>query len=125
MLKRAQNTLKLVLDEIDQPGLETIRDQALNERDYGDLSGLNKDDARAKWGEEEKASITTTVHRDAAPLTKTGKIFITNTVYPGYELPSTGGRGTAPFVLAGGIMVLGAALLLACGRVRRRKEETK
>ena len=80
---------------------------------------------RAKWGEEEKASITTTVHRDAAPLTKTGKIFITNTVYPGYELPSTGGRGTAPFVLAGSIMVLGAALLLACGRVRRRKEETK
>ena len=80
---------------------------------------------RAKWGEEEKASITTTVHRDAAPLTKTGKIFITNTVYPGYELPSTGGRGTAPFVLAGGIMVLGAAPLLACGRVRRRKEETK
>lgn len=80
---------------------------------------------RAKWGEEEKASITTTVHRDAAPLTKTGKIFITNTVYPGYELPSTGGRGTAPFVLAGGIMVLDAALLLACGRVRRRKEETK
>ena len=28
-------------------------DQALNERDYGDLSGLNKDDARAKWGEEQ------------------------------------------------------------------------
>jgi 2,3-bisphosphoglycerate-dependent phosphoglycerate mutase len=35
------------------PGLETIRDQALNERDYGDLSGLNKDDARKKWGEEQ------------------------------------------------------------------------
>ena len=33
--------------------LKTIRDQALNERDYGDLSGLNKDDARAKWGEEQ------------------------------------------------------------------------
>jgi 2,3-bisphosphoglycerate-dependent phosphoglycerate mutase len=29
------------------------RNQALNERDYGDLSGLNKDDARAKWGEEQ------------------------------------------------------------------------
>jgi 2,3-bisphosphoglycerate-dependent phosphoglycerate mutase len=29
------------------------RDQALNERDYGDLSGLNKDDARKKWGEEQ------------------------------------------------------------------------
>jgi 2,3-bisphosphoglycerate-dependent phosphoglycerate mutase len=53
VLKRAQNTLKIILDEIGQPGLETIRDQALNERDYGDLSGLNKDDARAKWGEEQ------------------------------------------------------------------------
>ncbi len=30
-----------------------IQDEALNERDYGDLSGLNKDDARAKWGEEQ------------------------------------------------------------------------
>ncbi|MGE7370225.1 2,3-bisphosphoglycerate-dependent phosphoglycerate mutase [Neorhizobium sp. NPDC001467] len=52
-LKRAQNTLKIVLDKLGQPDLETIRDQALNERDYGDLSGLNKDDARAKWGEEQ------------------------------------------------------------------------
>jgi 2,3-bisphosphoglycerate-dependent phosphoglycerate mutase len=53
VLQRAQKTLTLVLDEIGQPGLETIKDQALNERDYGDLSGLNKDDARAKWGEEQ------------------------------------------------------------------------
>jgi len=52
-LTRAQHTLKIILDEIGQTGLETIRDQALNERDYGDLSGLNKDDARAKWGEEQ------------------------------------------------------------------------
>ncbi|MBB3311464.1 2,3-bisphosphoglycerate-dependent phosphoglycerate mutase [Rhizobium sp. BK196] len=52
-LVRAQHTLKLVLDKVGQPNLETIRDQALNERDYGDLSGLNKDDARAKWGEEQ------------------------------------------------------------------------
>ncbi len=52
-LTRAQHTLKIILDEIGQPDLETIRDQALNERDYGDLSGLNKDDARAKWGEEQ------------------------------------------------------------------------
>ncbi|MFB2567125.1 2,3-bisphosphoglycerate-dependent phosphoglycerate mutase [Rhizobium sp. IMFF44] len=52
-LTRAQHTLKIILDGIGQPGLETIRDQALNERDYGDLSGLNKDDARAKWGEEQ------------------------------------------------------------------------
>ncbi|APO73056.1 2,3-diphosphoglycerate dependent phosphoglycerate mutase 1 [Rhizobium etli 8C-3] len=52
-LVRAQHTLTLILDKIGQPDLETIRDQALNERDYGDLSGLNKDDARAKWGEEQ------------------------------------------------------------------------
>ncbi len=52
-LTRAQNTLKLVLDELGQSNLETTRDQALNERDYGDLSGLNKDDARKKWGEEQ------------------------------------------------------------------------
>jgi len=30
-----------------------VRNTALNERDYGELSGLNKDDARAKWGEEQ------------------------------------------------------------------------
>ena len=52
-LSRAQETLRLMLDEIGQPGLPTIRDQALNERDYGDLAGLNKDDARARWGAEQ------------------------------------------------------------------------
>ncbi len=36
-----------------QESVKTIRKQALNERDYGDLSGLNKDDARAKWGEDQ------------------------------------------------------------------------
>ncbi|MBO6540202.1 MAG: 2,3-bisphosphoglycerate-dependent phosphoglycerate mutase [Rhizobiaceae bacterium] len=53
VLSRAQVTLDHILDQTDQTGLETVRDQALNERDYGDLSGLNKDDARAKWGEEQ------------------------------------------------------------------------
>ena len=52
-LTRAQHTLRLILGEVGQPDLETIRDQALNERDYGELTGLNKDDARAKWGEEQ------------------------------------------------------------------------
>lgn len=52
-LKRAQNTLDLMLDELDMKSLPIERDQALNERDYGDLSGLNKDDARAKWGEDQ------------------------------------------------------------------------
>ena len=50
-LSRAQKTCALVLEEIGQPGLETLSDAALNERDYGDLSGLNKDDARSRWGE--------------------------------------------------------------------------
>lgn len=52
-LTRAQNTCDIILGELDQSSLATTRDQALNERDYGDLSGLNKDDARAKWGEEQ------------------------------------------------------------------------
>jgi 2,3-bisphosphoglycerate-dependent phosphoglycerate mutase len=52
-LSRAQKTCALILDEIGQPDLPTIRNIALNERDYGDLSGLNKDDARAKWGDEQ------------------------------------------------------------------------
>jgi len=53
VLKRAQHTLDLALVELGQTGLPTKRDLALNERDYGDLSGLNKDDARKKWGEEQ------------------------------------------------------------------------
>jgi len=52
-LKRAQRTLDLMLGELGQQNLPITRDLALNERDYGDLSGLNKDDARAKWGEEQ------------------------------------------------------------------------
>lgn len=52
-LKRAQHTLQLILEELGQTGLLTYADQALNERDYGDLSGLNKDDARRRWGEEQ------------------------------------------------------------------------
>ncbi|MET3598428.1 2,3-bisphosphoglycerate-dependent phosphoglycerate mutase [Martelella mangrovi] len=52
-LTRAQHTCQIILDEIGQSDLETIRDQAINERDYGDLAGLNKDDAREKWGEEQ------------------------------------------------------------------------
>ena len=52
-LKRAQRTLDLILEEMGQPNIPIVRDQALNERDYGDLVGLNKDDARKKWGEEQ------------------------------------------------------------------------
>ena len=52
-LTRAQHTLDIMLTELGQTGLPITRDQALNERDYGELTGLNKDDARAKWGEEQ------------------------------------------------------------------------
>jgi 2,3-bisphosphoglycerate-dependent phosphoglycerate mutase len=52
-LSRAQDTLTVMLEELGQKGLETVRDEALNERDYGDLTGLNKDDARKRWGEEQ------------------------------------------------------------------------
>jgi 2,3-bisphosphoglycerate-dependent phosphoglycerate mutase len=52
-LTRAQHTLDLTLAELGQTGLPITRDQALNERDYGDLSGLNKDEARTRWGEEQ------------------------------------------------------------------------
>lgn len=52
-LKRAQRTLDLILDEMDQTGIPITRNLALNERDYGELVGLNKDDARKKWGDEQ------------------------------------------------------------------------
>jgi 2,3-bisphosphoglycerate-dependent phosphoglycerate mutase len=52
-LKRAQRTLDLMLTELGQTAIPVFKNQALNERDYGDLVGLNKDDARRKWGEEQ------------------------------------------------------------------------
>ena len=51
-LIRAQRTAEIILKEIKQP-LSTIKNQALNERNYGDLAGLNKDDARKRWGDEQ------------------------------------------------------------------------
>lgn len=51
-LKRAQNTLSLALEEM-AVELPTEQDAALNERDYGDLVGQNKDEAREKFGEEQ------------------------------------------------------------------------
>ena len=52
-LIRAQRTLDIMLEELGQKGLPVIKDKALNERDYGDLVGLNKDDARKRWGDEQ------------------------------------------------------------------------
>lgn len=52
-LKRAQRTLELALAEMGNAGIPIVKNVALNERDYGDLVGMNKDDARKKWGEEQ------------------------------------------------------------------------
>jgi 2,3-bisphosphoglycerate-dependent phosphoglycerate mutase len=52
-LLRAQHTYDLITEELGQEGLPALRDRALNERHYGDLSGLNKDEAREKWGEDQ------------------------------------------------------------------------
>ncbi|WP_338721487.1 2,3-bisphosphoglycerate-dependent phosphoglycerate mutase [Devosia sp. XK-2] len=52
-LRRAQHTLDLMLEEMGIENVTITRNIALNERDYGDLAGLNKDDAREKWGEEQ------------------------------------------------------------------------
>lgn len=52
-LLRAQETGRLILEHMDQPDVPVIKDQSLNERNYGDLAGLNKDDARERWGEEQ------------------------------------------------------------------------
>ena len=52
-LQRAQKSCALLLKEQGQTELPVTRHEALNERDYGDLSGLNKDDAREKWGADQ------------------------------------------------------------------------
>lgn len=52
-LVRAQDTLSIILDEIGQSDLVTEKHSDLNERNYGDLNGLNKNEARKKWGEEQ------------------------------------------------------------------------
>ena len=52
-LKRAQITGEIILSEIDQESIKTVKNIALNERDYGELSGLNKDESREKWGEKQ------------------------------------------------------------------------
>ncbi len=51
-LTRAQKTLETILHTIDLD-VPVIRDKALNERDYGDLSGLNKAQTADKYGEEQ------------------------------------------------------------------------
>jgi len=51
-LTRAQLTGSIILENLDQTEINIIKNKALNERFYGDLQGLNKDECRKKWGDE-------------------------------------------------------------------------
>jgi len=53
VLRRAEETLDIVLRGIGQTTLPIVRDQALNERHYGDLQGLNKAETAEKYGAEQ------------------------------------------------------------------------
>ena len=52
-LVRAQVTGSIILDNVNQENVKIIKNKALNERFYGDLQGLNKDECRKKWGEDQ------------------------------------------------------------------------
>jgi 2,3-bisphosphoglycerate-dependent phosphoglycerate mutase len=51
-LKRAHNTLDIILDELGQGKLPIVKAAALNERDYGELAGINKEEAHKRFGAE-------------------------------------------------------------------------
>ena len=53
MLSRAQKTGDIILGILNHKEIPIIKNEALNERHYGSLAGLNKDDARKKWGTEQ------------------------------------------------------------------------
>ncbi len=53
VLQRAQKTLEIILEIIGQKDLPVVKDQALNERHYGDLQGLNKAETAKKFGDEQ------------------------------------------------------------------------
>lgn len=52
-LKRAHNTLDIILEELGQRKIPTVKAAALNERDYGELVGVNKEEARRQFGAEQ------------------------------------------------------------------------
>ena len=52
-LQRAQNTLQIILERLGQSGIPVQKDQALNERHYGELQGLNKAETAKKFGDEQ------------------------------------------------------------------------
>ena len=53
VLQRANETLDIILRELAQSDLPVVKDQALNERHYGELQGLNKGETAEKYGAEQ------------------------------------------------------------------------
>ena len=53
MLSRAQKTGDIILGVLNHKEVPIVKNEALNERHYGSLAGLNKDDARKQWGKEQ------------------------------------------------------------------------
>ncbi len=52
-LQRARHTLDLILTELDRKDISVVSSPDLNERHYGDLSGMSKVEAQRRWGEEQ------------------------------------------------------------------------
>ena len=98
MLTRAGQTMELILDELGQSDLPVRRHAALNERDYGGLAGLNKSQARERFGAE-RVRIWRKSY-DAVPEGGESLAMTAARVWPFYE------REIAPVVRAGGCALL-------------------
>ena len=57
VLVRATETARLALETAGIGPLPTERDAALNERMYGDITGMNKDEARQRYGAEQRKDL--------------------------------------------------------------------
>lgn len=97
-LTRARQTMTLVLDELGLPDLPLKTDAALNERDYGALAGLNKTQARARFGAEQVRVWRKSFH--AVPEGGESLAMTAARVWPYYQ------REIAPVVKAGGCALL-------------------
>jgi 2,3-bisphosphoglycerate-dependent phosphoglycerate mutase len=119
VLKRAIDTLRIVLDVIRQTTVPIEKDQALNERMYGDLQGLNKDETVQKYGAEQVK-----LWRRSYDVRPPGGESLQDTaqrVLPYYE------RRIKPPVLAGGNVLVVAhgnslrALVMSLDRLSREE----
>lgn len=106
VLTRARKTMDLALGELGQSDLPVRCDAALNERDYGGLAGLNKTQARARFGAEQVRVWRKSYH--AVPDGGESLAMTAARVWPFYE------REIAPVVRAGG-----RALLVGHGNALR------